>query len=159
MKTNGRPDWDTYYMLICNMVATRATCDRGKELIFDKGRKGAGAVIVKDNRIISTGYNGSPEGFDHCDNVGHMMRDGHCQAVLHAEENAILQCAKLGISCKGAKIYCTTQPCYECCKKIVQTGIWCVVYYYEYNNPDCEKILEKADIGVVKWSPPKNLEL
>ena len=101
-------------MNIAKVVATRSTCDRAN----------VGAVIVKDKRIISTGYNGSPPGMDHCDDVGHLMIDDHCLRTLHAEENVILQAAVVGgVSTQGATLYTTHSTCYPCLKRAIAVGI------------------------------------
>jgi len=91
-----RPDWDLYFIRIAKEVASRSTCPRAA----------VGAVIVKDNRILATGYNGAPAGEPHCTEVGCDMVDGHCQRAVHAETNAIAQAAKYGISVDGATLYC-----------------------------------------------------
>jgi len=121
-----RKSWDSYFIDIARQVATRATCDRAH----------VGAVIVKDNQIISTGYNGSPSGFPHCDDIGHVMRNGHCVATVHAEMNAIIQSAKYGKEIDGATIYVTHYPCFECSKALVTAGIKRVVYASEYGVED-----------------------
>src|SRR5574344_1449422 len=104
-KKHIRPTWDEYFMEVCRTVAKRATCDRGM----------SGCVIARDNQILVTGYVGSPAGLPHCDDVGHLMRkvihdDGsitqHCVRTVHAEQNAICQAAKRGISIDGATVYC-----------------------------------------------------
>ena len=90
-----RPDWDLYFIKIAKEVASRSTCPRAA----------VGAVIVKDNRILATGYNGAPEGEPHCEDVGCLMVDNHCQRAIHAETNAIAQAAKHGVSVEGATLY------------------------------------------------------
>lgn len=129
---NVRPSWDQYFMDIMRIVGERGTCDRGK----------AGCVIVKDKRIISTGYAGAPSGCKHCDEVGHEMHtvvqeDGtqskHCIRTTHAEQNAIIQAARFGISTEGGTLYCKMTPCYACAKIIISAGIKRVVaenYYH-----------------------------
>lgn len=118
-----RKSWNDYFMEITQMVASRSTCDRAF----------VGCVLVnKDNRIVSTGYNGSVSGQPHCIDVGHHMRDGHCIATLHAEMNALLYCAKEGISVKGCKAYVTHFPCLNCTKSLVQAGITAVYYQNNY---------------------------
>ena len=92
MSEHKRASWDEYFMNIAREVGTRATCDR----------KHVGAVIVRDRIILSTGYNGSIRGLPHCNDVGHMMEDGHCVATLHAEANAIIQAARNGVGIDGA---------------------------------------------------------
>ncbi len=100
-------------MRIAIEVASRSTCDR----------KHVGAVIVRDRNILSTGYNGSISGADHCDDVGHMMEDGHCIATIHAEANAIIQAAKNGVNINGGSIYVNASPCWNCFKLIVNSGL------------------------------------
>ena len=121
-----RPDWDDYFIDMMDTVATRATCDRGR----------SGCIIVKDKRIISTGYVGSPSGIPHCDDVGHLMKqviddDGttrqHCMRTIHAEQNAICQAAKHGISLEGSTLYCKMEPCRVCAMLIISCGIKKVV--------------------------------
>ncbi len=121
-----RPRWDEYFLGVSQEVAKRATCDRGR----------SGCVIVKDKRILTTGYVGSPIGLPHCDDVGHLMKsvdhgDGritqHCVRTNHAEENAILQAARFGIPLEGATIYCRMTPCFTCAKSIINAGIKRVV--------------------------------
>ena len=123
---DARPDWDEYFLGIIQEVAKRATCDRGK----------AGCIIVKDKRILATGYVGSPAGQPHCDEAGHMMRDvvspdgsmsKHCIRTIHAEQNAICQAARFGIPLEGSTLYCKMEPCFTCAKMIVNCGIKKVV--------------------------------
>lgn len=122
MKDN-RKSWDEYFMEITEMVATRSTCDRAF----------VGCVLVnKDHRIVSTGYNGSLSGNSQCDEVGHTMRDGHCIATIHAEMNALLYCAKEGISVKGCTAYVTHFPCLNCTKALIQAGILGICYKSSY---------------------------
>lgn len=112
----SRPDWDTYFMQMAYLVATRATCER----------KHVGAIIVDlDRRVVSTGYNGSPRGTPSCDEVGHEIHQGHCVRTLHAESNAI---DYAGRSCRGTVLYVTVVPCYDCAKRIVNAGIIKIVY-------------------------------
>jgi dCMP deaminase len=129
---SNRPSWDEYFMGISDSVAKRATCDRGK----------SGSIIVRDKKILTTGYVGSPPGMPHCDDVGHLMREVideeghksmHCIRTLHAEENAILQAAEFGICLKGATLYCKMTPCYRCAMKIVRVGIVRVVAKRRYH--------------------------
>ena len=127
-----RPSWDQYFIDMMDTVATRATCDRGK----------SGCIIVKDRRIISTGYVGSPPGLVHCDDVGHLMKqviddDGttrqHCMRTIHAEQNAICQAAKHGISLAGSTLYCKMEPCRVCAMLIISCGITKVVAKHQYH--------------------------
>ena len=128
-----RPSWDRYFLDLMHEVAQRATCDRGR----------SGALIVQDKRIVSTGYVGSPPGMPHCDEVGHLMRrvsagegdDGslHCVRTIHAEQNAICQAAKHGISVQGATLYCRMEPCRACAMMILAVGITRVVCEKRYH--------------------------
>lgn len=132
-----RKTWYEYFMEIAELVSERATCERLH----------VGAVIVKDNRILATGYNGSPSGMSHCSDDGCDVVDGHCVATIHAEVNAILQCAKHGISTDGASIYVTHYPCYHCAKAIAQAGIKEVFYLHKYRNDErVEKLFNQLDI-------------
>lgn len=141
-----RPDWDEYFMNIARAVAERATCDRGK----------SGCVIARDKRLLTTGYVGAPAGLAHCDEVGHQMKtmvheDGsqtqHCVRTTHAEENALIQAARHGISVDSATIYCKMTPCYHCAKSIINAGIKRVVAEMDYHaGKDTKEIFEKAGI-------------
>jgi dCMP deaminase len=119
-----RASWDEYFMNIARVVASRATCDR----------KFVGSVIVRDKTILSTGYNGSIRGMQHCSEAGHMMEDGHCVATIHAETNAVLQAAKNGVSIDGATVYVTASPCWNCFKMITNAGIRRIVYGEFYRD-------------------------
>lgn len=127
-----KDDWDTYFMKIADLVSTRASCDR----------KHVGAVIVRDRRILTTGYNGSIPGLPHCDDVGHMMEDGHCLRTVHSEINAIAQAAKLGLSVDGAIMYCNTLPCWNCFKTIVSAGIAQIVWQSDYPAEGKNRVME-----------------
>lgn len=133
-----RPSWCEYFLNIAEEVAKRATCDR----------KHVGAVLVKDKQILATGYNGSVKGMEHCDDVGHLMEDGHCVRTVHAETNALAQAAKSGISVDGATIYINTFPCWNCFKLLANAGIAKVSYRDNYRNDD--KIKTVADrLGII----------
>ncbi|MCC7536109.1 MAG: cytidine/deoxycytidylate deaminase family protein [Deltaproteobacteria bacterium] len=119
-----RASWDRYFMDIATVVATRATCDR----------KHVGAVIVRDKTILSTGYNGSIRGLPHCDEVGHMMEDGHCVRTTHAEANAIVQAARNGVGIDGAGIYVSASPCWGCFRLIANAGIRRICYGEFYRD-------------------------
>lgn len=108
-----RASWDEYFMNIAREVATRSTCDR----------KHVGALLVRDKCILATGYNGSIRGLPHCDEVGHMMEDGHCVRTVHAEANAIVQAARNGVRIDGASIYVTASPCWSCFRLIANAGV------------------------------------
>ena len=150
MKT---PSWDEYFMAIAHVVASRSTCNRRQ----------VAAVIVKDNRIISTGYTGTPRGITNC-NEGGCPR---CNSTVpsgksldeclcsHAEENAITQAAYHGISVKGATLYTTFSPCLICAKMIINSGIACVVYNDCYTNPNGISLITQACIRIksFNWGP------
>jgi dCMP deaminase len=119
-----RSNWDQYFMDIATQVASRATCDR----------KHVGALLVRDRTILSTGYNGSIRGLPHCDDVGHMMENGHCVATVHAEANAIIQAAKNGVRIEGATIYTTASPCWPCFKLIANAGCVRIVFGELYRD-------------------------
>ena len=130
-KTIERPSWDEYFLEIAKLVSTRATCPRMK----------VGSVLVKDKRIISTGYNGAPKGLPTCLQVGCKMIDGHCQRVLHSESNAIIQCSYLGTSSQGSTLYTIFTPCQKCAKEIINAGVVRVVV------PKIQGTLSKSDHG------------
>ena len=130
--THKRPSWDEYFLKIMEQVGTRATCDRGR----------SGCVVVKNKRILTTGYVGSPIGTEHCDEVGHEMskvvrNDGtesqHCIRTTHAEQNAIVQAARVGLALDGATLYCNMTPCYICAKMIINVGIKKVIANKDYH--------------------------
>lgn len=130
-----RKDWDEYFIDIAHKVKERSTCPRLR----------VGAVVVKNNRIKGTGYNGSPSGMAHCNEVGCLMSDNHCKRTIHAEVNAILECSPE--ERKDATIYVTAQPCAECAKIIINSGIKRVVYSQEY-EPDYDWFSEAPWIKV-----------
>jgi len=141
-----RPDWDTYFMQIARLISERATCLRRK----------VGAVIVKDRRILATGYNGTPTGITHCEitgclreklNVPSGERHELCRG-LHAEQNALLQAALHGISLSGASIYCTNQPCIICAKMLINAGIKEIIISDGYPDELAEEMLKEAKINV-----------
>lgn len=118
-----RKSWDEYFLSIASVTAERSTCNRLK----------VGSVIVKDNQIISTGYNGSIHGHDHCIDKGCLLNDdGRCIRTIHSEMNSILHANKNEL--KDATIYCTHEPCETCSKHIAQAGIKKVVYQHAYSN-------------------------
>lgn len=145
-KNYQRPNWDEYFMQLVEIIGSRGTCDRGR----------AGCVITRDKRIVSTGYVGSPVGLSHCDEIGHEMHtviheDGkqsrHCIRTTHAEQNAICQAARFGVSLLGATLYCKMTPCYTCGKMIINTGITRVVCAQDYHGGQRSKeIFKEAGI-------------
>ncbi len=136
---NHRPSWDKYFMDIALEVAKRSTCERAQ----------VGAVIVKEKRILTTGYNGSPRGLPHCYEVGCLMDNGHCVRTLHAEQNAIIQAALHGVITEGATIYVTHQPCFLCAKMIINAGLVRIVYDNEYPDDRSREFLEQAGVKLI----------
>lgn len=141
-----RPSWDEYFMSIADSVATRSTCMRRK----------VGAVLVYDKRILATGYNGVPSGLKHCHEVGciraklnipsgtqHEMCRG-----LHAEQNTVVQAARYGIPIEGATIYCTTQPCVQCTKILINAGIKRIVYREPYPDELAAVLLDESSVVI-----------
>ncbi|HLD21346.1 MAG TPA: cytidine/deoxycytidylate deaminase family protein [Patescibacteria group bacterium] len=139
-----RPSWDDYFMAIARIVATRASCDR-----LD-----AGAVLVKNKRIVSTGYNGAPQGLPHCDDAGHLLEDGHCVRTIHGEHNAILQAAVIGgASTEGTTLYTLYSPCIHCAKYVVAAGVTRIVIWKLYRNAVVVDYLKEAGLEVVLYKP------
>ena len=132
-----RPEWDTYFLRIAQVVGERSTCDRAH----------VGCVLVVDKRILTTGYNGSPTGQEHCDDVGHLLVDGHCVRTIHAETNAIIQAALHGVSTKGATCYVTHYPCLNCTKALINAGIIRLVYETAYSiDPIAQSFFQAAGV-------------
>ena len=138
-----RRSWDEYFMAIAHQVATRATCDR----------KHVGALVVRQRTILSTGYNGSIRGLPHCDDVGHMMENGHCVATVHAEANAILQAAKNGVGIDAATLYTTASPCWPCFKLISNAGCVRIVFGEFYRDPRIFEFAAQLGIELVSLDP------
>ncbi|MEG0146914.1 MAG: cytidine/deoxycytidylate deaminase family protein [Raoultibacter sp.] len=147
----NRPSWDEYFMMLATEVASRTTCLR----------RAVGAVIVKDRRILSTGYNGVPTGIRHCAEVGCLrqqlgvpsgQRHEICRG-LHAEQNAIIQAARYGTNIEGASIYITTQPCIVCAKMIINAGITEIVYQNPYPDELSQEMLAESGIALRVFSP------
>lgn len=135
-----RPSWDRYFMDIAHSVAQRSTCPRAN----------VGCVLVLDNRILTTGFNGSGNGLDHCTDVGCMMVDDHCVRTVHAEQNAIIQAARAGVNIIGANVYCTHYPCLICAKMLINADVWKVFYASEYPDEISKSFFEQADIQVTR---------
>ena len=113
-----RDDWGIYFLGIAREVATRSTCPRAQ----------VGAVIVRDKRIIATGYNGSAPLEPHCSDVGCLVVDDHCVRTIHAEENALISCARFGIATEGARLYSSMEPCHRCRIRMLNAGITLWMY-------------------------------
>jgi dCMP deaminase len=145
-KRGDRPAWDQYFMAIADMVRTRSTCLRRQ----------VGAIVVKDKRILSTGYNGAPKGMKHCSEVGCIreaadvppgQRHELCRGI-HAEQNAIVQAAAFGVSIRGSTLYCTHFPCVLCTKMLINAGIEKLVAEQSYPDDLSRAMLEEAGIEV-----------
>jgi dCMP deaminase len=144
-----RPSWDEYFMQVVDLVKTRSTCLRRK----------VGAVIVKDKRILATGYNGAPIGCRHCEEMGCLRqklnipsgeRHELCRAI-HAEQNAIVQAAKAGATIDGSTIYVSAQPCVICAKLLINAGIKRIVFSGDYPDELAKELLDEAKIELVKY--------
>jgi len=147
----ARPSWDEYFMEITRLVVSRSTCLRRQ----------VGAVIVKDKKILATGYNGAPSGLPHCLEVGCLRdemgipsgeRHELCRG-LHAEQNAIIQAAYYGVSINGATLYCTNLPCIICTKMLINAGITRVVYGEGYADPLARQMWEGTQVVVEQFQP------
>jgi dCMP deaminase len=119
-----RKTWNQYFINLAELVSTRSTCNR----------KNVGCVIVKENNILATGYNGSLTKDEHCDETNHLIVDNHCIRTIHAERNAIFQAAKNGVCLKDATAYVNVEPCWECFKSLVSSGIINIYYQSDYPN-------------------------
>ena len=131
---SARPGWDEYFMEIAHTVATRATCPRAS----------VGAVLVREHRILTTGYNGAPRGVAHCTEAGCIVVNDHCQRATHAEANAIVQGALHGVGLQGATAYCTHQPCVNCSKLLISAGVVKIVYDQPYPDPVAERTARRG---------------
>lgn len=146
----SRPDWDSYFLTIASVVATRSTCLRRR----------VGAVIVRDRQIVSTGYNGAPKGTPHCEEVGCLRaklsvpsgeRHEICRGS-HAEINAIAQAAAVGSSTAGGTIYCTHEPCVFCTKAIINAAIERIVFIHPYPDELARRLREESGLAVAQLS-------
>lgn len=150
-----RPSWENYFMGITTLVSKRSTCRR----------RSVGAVIVKDRRILTTGYNGAPSGIRHCIEVGCLReemkvasgeRHELCRGI-HAEQNAIIQAALHGVSIRDAVLFCTNLPCSICAKMIINAGIRKIYYLSGYADALSEAMLREASVEVIKVDPDKRI--
>ena len=153
MNAPQRPSWETYFMDITALVAKRTTCLR----------RAVGAVLVKDKRILATGYNGAPSGIRHCAETGCLreqlnvesgMRHELCRGI-HAEQNAIIQAALHGVGVAGGTIYVTHQPCLTCAKMIINAGIRRVVYAGHYPDHNAVEFLRAAGVELFAAAPSR----
>ncbi len=139
-----RPKWDDYFMKLAMLASERATCPRMH----------CGCVIVKDNHVLSTGYNGSLQGTPHCYEAGCLMVDNHCVRANHAELNAICQAARHGLSLDGATAYVTNLPCTNCAKALIAVGIVRVVIFSDYKNSLAEQFLAASKVELCRIPMP-----
>lgn len=148
-KIDSRPSWETYFMDITERVATRSTCLR----------RIVGAVVVKDKRMLTTGYNGAPSGTRHCRETGCLReklnvpsgeRHELCRGI-HAEQNAIIQAALHGVSIKDSTLYCTNLPCSICAKMIINAGIKKIVYRSGYGDDLSREMLTEARVEIIQY--------
>ncbi|GAB7140436.1 cytidine/deoxycytidylate deaminase family protein [Deferribacterales bacterium RsTz2092] len=144
-----RPSWDRYFMDLVGIVATRSTCLRRQ----------VGAVLVRDQRMLATGYNGTPKGITHCEKTGCLRQQQNvpsgerhelCRG-LHAEQNAIIQAALYGINVAGATLYCNTKPCSICTKMLINADIRRIVYANEYPDKLADDMLRETNIRIVHF--------
>ena len=147
----SRPSWPEYFMAITRMVSKRSTCIRRE----------VGAILVKDKRILATGYNGAPKGLKHCQEIGCLRENSSipsgtrhelCRG-LHAEQNVILQAAYHGIPINGSTIYCTNKPCVICSKMIINAGIMRITYEEGYDDPLSDQMLTEAGLELMRLQP------
>lgn len=152
----NRPSWDEYFLQITHLVASRSTCLR----------RHVGATLVKDKRILTTGYNGAPSGLRHCQEVGCLRErmnipSGERQELcrgLHAEQNAIIQAAIMGVNIKGASLYCTTFPCVTCAKMLINAQIKRIIYASGYPDELSKEMLAEAGVELVKMEYKKPIQ-
>lgn len=139
-----RPSWEQYFLKLAMLVSERSTCPRMH----------CGCVLVRDKKILSTGYNGSIPGDVHCEDVGCLIVDNHCIRTIHAEMNAILQCSNNGINTTGATAYVTNMPCTNCAKALIGAGIREVVIFSDYHDTMAEDFFERAGVKLRRLSQP-----
>lgn len=142
---DNRIDWDQYFMTQATLLSLRSTCTR----------LSVGAVIVRNRRVIAGGYNGSVSGDVHCIDEGCYLVEGHCVRTIHAEMNAVLQCAKFGVATDGAEVYVTDFPCLQCTKMLLQSGIIKINYLRNYHNDQyAVELLKRKNVEIkqIKFS-------
>lgn len=141
----NRPAWDEYFLKMAMLVSERATCPRMH----------CGCVLVRDKRILATGYNGAPAGQPHCYDEGCLIVENHCVRTIHAEMNALLQCSLYGISSKGASAYVTNMPCTNCAKALIGAGIKEVVIFSDYHDTLAEQFFDESGVKLRRLNQPK----
>jgi len=139
-----RPNWDEYFLKLAMLASERATCPRMH----------CGCVLVKDKNVISTGYNGSIPGDEHCEDAGCMMVDNHCVRTVHAEMNALIQAARRGHGVEGSTAYVTNMPCTTCAKSLITAGVKRVVIFSDYHDTLAEEFFAKAKVSIERIAMP-----
>lgn len=139
-----RPQWDEYFLKLAMLASERATCPRMH----------CGCVLVKDKNVISTGYNGSIPGDEHCDEIGCLLVENHCIRTVHAEMNALIQAAKRGHAIDGATAYVTNMPCTTCAKALITAGIKRVVVFSDYHDTMAIEFFSKGKVKIDKIPIP-----
>ena len=139
-----RPEWDEYFLKLAMLASERATCPRMH----------CGCVLVRNRNVISTGYNGSIPGDEHCEDIGCLMVDSHCVRTVHAEMNALIQAAKKGHAVEGSTAYITNMPCTTCAKAMITAGIKRVVVFSDYHDTLATQFFAKANIKIDKIPMP-----
>lgn len=142
-----RASWSEYFLEMSLLAATRSTCPRRQ----------VGAVLVREHRVIATGYNGAPHGQPHCTDVGCLMENGHCVRTIHAELNALLQCARYGIPTGGVDLYCTDMPCRYCARALVQAGVRRIFYLRAYESPETHALTAERGLELIQLEAPASL--
>ena len=140
-----RPSWDQYFLKVAMLVSERATCPRMH----------CGCVLVRDGQILSTGYNGSIPGSEHCEDVGCLVVDNHCVRTIHAEMNAILQCSSHGVNTKDSIAYITNMPCTNCAKALIAAGIKEIIIFSDYHDTMAEEFFKKAGLKLRRLEMPE----
>ncbi|MDF7637366.1 deaminase [Leuconostocaceae bacterium ESL0958] len=137
--TSQRISWHQYFIAQAAILSTRSTCNR----------RHVGAILVKENRIMASGYNGAVAGTPHCTEVGDYLVDGHCLRAVHAEQNALMQAAKMGIAVDGADLYVTDFPCALCTKLLLQAGIQRIYFMRDYRpDPFASELLDQKKVSI-----------
>lgn len=141
-----QPSIDEYFMMMAVIVSLRSTCCRAL----------VGAVLTKDGRVLGTGYNGAPSKLEHCTDVGCLIVNNHCIRTVHAEVNAVINCARHGVSTEGSVLYCTHFPCFDCMKMLINAGVMGIVYLNDYidDRGDALCLAEKAGMKIKRSTLP-----
>ena len=140
----ARASWVEYFTQMSQLVATRSTCPR----------RNVGAVLVRSHRVIASGYNGAPAGQPHCTEVGCVIENNHCVRTIHAELNALLQCARYGIATQDVDLFCTDMPCQHCARAVVQAGIRRIYYLRPYQSPETWELMAATGVQLIRVEAP-----